>query len=89
MTSHDHLFDGIQTSHAYVTGLILSIVAVAGANTTMHIDVLDWVPFSIGNIDFPVRSILTIFGSISGLTIAVLGVKRQLDKVKANDPGAA
>ena len=79
---HDNLFDGVSTTHAYIGGFLVSAAAIVGANMKPHIDVLDWVIFSIGYVDFPVHSILTILGGFSGFVIAILGIKKAFAKLK-------
>ena len=88
MGEHEHLFDGVPVIHAYIGGFLFSIAAILGANMEHHVDILDWVMFSIGYVDFPVHSILTILGALSGATIAILGVRRALTQKQPPEPPA-
>jgi hypothetical protein len=68
------LIDFLTSTVGRLIGILVGIGTMYTANAVERVDVLNYVLFSIGYVDFPISSIMTLLGGLTALLIAVATV---------------
>lgn len=77
------LIDALTTSFARLVGFLAGIGTVYTSTSVERVDVLNFVLFSIGPVDFPISSCLTLMGAFTALLIASATVFKAWEEAQA------
>lgn len=81
--SSGSLIDALTTSLARLVGFLAGIGTIYTASSVERVDVLNFVLFSVGYVDFPISSCLTIMGAFTALLIASATVLKAWEDARA------
>lgn len=78
-----NLIDALTTSFARLLGFLAGIGTVYTSTSVERVDVLNFVLFSLGPVDFPISSCLTLLGALTAFLIASATVLKAWEDARS------
>jgi len=82
----NNVVDLLNSRLAHLIGLFGAAVAAVSPSIDVPIDVMQYVLFSIGHVQFPVQSLIAIAGAMTGTVIACVSLAKFIsDRIKKDE----